>query len=92
MNKRALYESIMTQVAQVVKKELNENMEIKDSYAIYEKMKEQLGAETLLEDLVQVLSADELEENLRFIDKERDLGFFDEYDGIDDDEDDDDEL
>ena len=92
MNKRALYESIMTQVAQVVKKELNENMEIKDSYAIYEKMKEQLGAETLLEDLVQLLSADELEENLRFIDKERDLGFFDEYDGIDDDEDEDDEL
>ena len=89
MNKRALYESIMTQVAQVVKKELNENMEIKDSYAIYEKMKEQLGAETLLEDLVQVLSADELEENLRFIDKERDLGFFDEYDEIEDDEDDD---
>lgn len=89
MNKRALYESIMTQVAQVVKKELNENMEIKDSYAIYEKMKARLGAETLLEDLVQVLSADELEENLRFIDKERDLGFFDEYDGIDDDEDDD---
>ena len=89
MNKRALYESIMTQVAQVVKKELNENMEIKDSYAIYEKMKARLGAETLLEDLVQVLSADELEENLRFIDKERDLGFFDEYDGIDNDEDDD---
>jgi hypothetical protein len=64
-------------------------MEIKDSYAIYEKMKARLGAETLLEDLVQVLSADELEENLRFIDKERDLGFFNEYDGIDDDEDDD---
>lgn len=88
MNKKAIYESIMSQVAQVVKKELNENMEIKDSYAIYEKMKAQLGAETLLEDLVQVLSADELEENLRFIDKERDLGFFAEYDGVDDDEDD----
>ena len=45
MNKRALYESIMTQVAQVVKKELNENMEIKDSYAIYEKMKGEMGIE-----------------------------------------------
>lgn len=92
MNKKAIYESIMSQVAQVVKKQLNENMEHEDVWDIFEEMKEILGAEELVNELAQALSTDELEENLRFIDKNHDLGLFRVNDGFDDEDDDDFEL
>lgn len=92
MNKKAIYESIMSQVAQVVKKQLNENMEHEDVWDIFEEMKEMLGAEELVNELAQALSTDELEENLRFIDKNHDLGLFRVNNDIEDDEDDDFEL
>ena len=92
MNKKAIYESIMSQVAQVVKKRLNENMEHDEVWDIFEEMKEMLGAEELVNELAQALSTDELEENLRFIDKNHDLGLFRVNDGFDDEDDDDIEL
>ena len=92
MNKKAIYESIMSQVAQVVKKQLNENMEHEDVWDIFEEMKDLLGAEELVNELAQALSTDELEENLRFIDKNHDLGLFRVNDGFDDEDDDDIEL
>ena len=92
MNKKAIYESIMSQVAQVVKKQLNENMEHDEVWDIFEEMKEMLGAEELVNELAQALSTDELEENLRFIDKNYDLGLFRVNDGFDDEDDDDIEL
>lgn len=92
MNKKAIYESIMSQVAQVVKKQLNENMEHNEVWDIFEEMKEMLGAEELVNELAQALSTDELEENLRFIDKNHDLGLFRVNDGFDDEDDDDIEL
>lgn len=92
MNKKAIYESIMSQVAQVVKKQLNENMEHEEVWDIFEEMKEMLGAEELVNELAQALSTDELEENLRFIDKNHDLGLFRVNDGFDDEDDDDIEL
>ena len=39
-------------------------------------MKEIMGAENLLDELARALSTDELEENLRWIDKNQDLGIF----------------
>ena len=92
MNKKAIYESIMSQVAQVVKKQLNENMEHDEVWDIFEEMKEILRAEELVNELAQALSTDELEENLRFIDKNHDLGLFRVNDGFDDEDDDDIEL
>ena len=92
MNKKAIYESIMSQVAQVVKKQLNENMEHDEVWDIFEEMKEMLGAEELVNELAQALSTDELEENLRLIDKNHDLGLFRVNDGFDDEDDDDIEL
>ena len=92
MNKKAIYESIMSQVAQVVKKQLNENMEHDEVWDIFEEMKEMLGAEELVNELAQALSTDELEENLRFIDQNHDLGLFRVNDGFDDEDDDDIEL
>lgn len=92
MNKKAIYESIMSQVAQVVKKQLNENMEHDEVWDIFEEMKEMLGAEELVNELAQALSTDELEENLRFIDKNHDFGLFRVNDGFDDEDDDDIEL
>lgn len=92
MNKKAIYESIMSQVAQVVKKQLNENMEHDEVWDIFEEMKEMLGAEELVNELAQALSTDELEENLRFIDKNHDLGLFRVNNGFDDEDDDDIEL
>ena len=88
MNKKAIYESIMSQVAQVVKKQLNENMEHDEVWDIFEEMKEMLGAEELVNELAQALSTDELEENLRFIDKNHDLGLFRVNAGFDDEDDD----
>lgn len=39
-------------------------------------MKEIMGAENLLDELARALSTDELEENLRWVDKNHDLGIF----------------
>lgn len=76
MNKKALYESIMSQVSKVVKKELNERYDSNEIWNIFEEMKEIMGAENLLDELARALSTDELEENLRWIDKNQDLGIF----------------
>ena len=76
MNKKALYESIMSQVSKVVKKELNERLDSDVIWQIFEKMKEIMGAENLLDELARALSTDELEENLRWVDKNYDLGIF----------------
>ena len=76
MNKKAIYESIMSQVSDIVKHKLNENMESSEVWDIFEEMKELLGEEELLNELAQALSTDELEENLRWIDKNHDLGLF----------------
>lgn len=76
MNKKALYESIMSQVSKVVKKELNERLDSDIIWDIFEKMKEIMGAENLLDELARALSTDELEENLRWVDKNHDLGIF----------------
>jgi hypothetical protein len=51
-------------------------MESSDVWDIFEEMKELLGEEELLNELAQALSTDELEENLRWIDKNHDLGLF----------------
>ena len=67
-------------------------MEHEDVWDIFEEMKEMLGAEELVNELAQALSTDELEENLRFIDKNHDLGLFRVNNDIEDDEDDDFEL
>lgn len=76
MNKKALYESIMSQVSKVVKKELNEKYDSNEIWNIFEDMKEIMGAENLLDELARALSTDELEENLRWVDKNHDLGIF----------------
>ena len=76
MNKKALYESIMSQVSKVVKKELNEKYDSNEIWDIFEDMKEIMGAENLLDELARALSTDELEENLRWVDKNHDLGIF----------------
>ena len=76
MNKKALYESIMSQVSKAVKKELNERYEANEIWNIFEEMKEIMGAENLLDELARALSTDELEENLRWVDKNHDLGIF----------------
>ena len=76
MNKKALYESIMSQVSKVVKKELNERYDSNEIWNIFEEMKEIMGAENLLDELARALSTDELEENLRWVDKNQDLGIF----------------
>ena len=61
MNKKALYESIMSQVSKVVKKELNEKYDSNEIWDIFEDMKEIMGAENLLDELARALSTDELE-------------------------------
>ena len=57
MNKKAIYESIMSQVAQVVKKQLNENMEYDEVWDIFEEMKEMLGAEEPVFEVILVHSS-----------------------------------
>ena len=42
---------------------------------MYETLKEELGAEVLLEDLYQALSTDELEENFEYIARVREIEF-----------------
>ncbi len=55
---------------------IREGMSKEKLYDIVDKMKEAIDAETLLDDLCQALDADELEDNLRFIDRTRDLNLF----------------
>ena len=52
------------------------NMDINELWAKYEEMKEMMGAESLLDELMQALSADEIEENLEWISDQNDLGVF----------------
>ena len=49
--------------------------DINELYAKYETLKEMVGADTLLETLVQGMSSDELQENLEFACKEYDEDF-----------------
>ena len=51
-------------------------MDISVLYDKYEQMKDLMGADALLEELVQGMSSEELEENLRWVDKNNDLDFF----------------
>lgn len=51
-------------------------MDVNELYEIFNKMRDEIGAEVLLEDLFQALSSDEIEENLRYIDRVRDLNLF----------------
>ena len=55
---------------------IKESMSKEKLYDIVDKMKEELDPETLLDDLCQAMDADELEDNLRFIDRTRDLNLF----------------
>ena len=47
-------------------------------YVILQGMAETLGTIELLDELFSALSADEVEANLRFIDRNNDLGMFEE--------------
>lgn len=49
--------------------------DINELYAKYETLKEMVGADTLLETLVQGMSSNELQENLEFACKEYDEDF-----------------
>ena len=51
-------------------------MEAVDVWIKFEEIKEILGAEELLECIVQALSTDELEENLWYIDRTQYLNIF----------------
>ena len=51
-------------------------MEAVDVWIKFEEIKEVLGPDELLECLVRALSTDELEDNLRFIDRTQDLNIF----------------
>ena len=51
-------------------------MQKDELYTIVEKMTEQLGSETLLENLVMAMSYDELKANLEYIDRMHDLENF----------------
>lgn len=42
----------------------------------YEQMKELMGAEHLMDELMRALSADEMKENLEYIDRHHELGVF----------------
>lgn len=49
--------------------------DINELYAKYENLRDRVGAETLLETLVQGMSSDELQTNLEFACKEYDEDF-----------------
>lgn len=51
-------------------------MEHTEVWIKFEEIKEILGADELLECIAQALSTDELEENLRYIDRTQDLKIF----------------
>lgn len=68
-SKKAIYESIVSKMSKI-----NESAET--IHDVYENMKELMGADALLEELVQSLSNDELEEHLRWIAKMNDIDVF----------------
>lgn len=49
--------------------------DINELYSKYENLRDKVGAETLLETLIQGMSSDELQENLEFACKEYDEDF-----------------
>lgn len=49
------------------------NNEIKSTYEKAEELKEKLGAEYLLEELMKALTDDELKENIEYIAKNHDI-------------------
>lgn len=51
-------------------------MEFQEVWMKLEVMKERMGSEELLDALCQALTTDELEDNLRYIDKSHDLEIF----------------
>lgn len=51
-------------------------MEYQELWTKFEIMKDRLGSDELLECIAQALSIDELEENLRYIDRTQDLDIF----------------
>ena len=54
-------------------KQVNEKLSSDQVWKAFEQMKDAMGAESLLDELAQALSTDQLEENLRFIDRNNDL-------------------
>lgn len=54
-------------------KQVNERLSSEQIWDAFEKMKDAIGAEALLNELAQALSIDELESNLKFIDKNNEL-------------------
>lgn len=54
-------------------KQVNERLSSDQVWKAFEQMKDAMGAESLLDELAQALSTDQLEENLRFIDRNNDL-------------------
>lgn len=54
-------------------KQVNERLSSEQIWDAFEKMKDAMGAEALLNELAQALSVDELESNLKFIDKNNEL-------------------
>jgi len=54
-------------------KQVNERLSSDQVWKAFEQMKDAMGAESLLDELAQALSVDQLEENLRFIDRNNDL-------------------
>lgn len=53
-------------------------MKRKELYEIMENMEEQIGTKALLDSLFSALSTDEVQENLKYIDRMNDLGNFKE--------------
>jgi hypothetical protein len=51
-------------------------MDNEQLYLIFNKIRDEIGAETLLEDLFQALSSKEIEENLQDCDSVRHLNLF----------------
>ena len=53
-----------------------EHLDNKALWSKFDEIKDALGADSLLDALAQALSTDDLEENLRYIDRVHDLGIF----------------
>ena len=69
-SKKAIYESMVSKMSKI-----NESADM-TIHDVQENMKELMGADALLEELVQSLSNDELEEHLRWIAKMNDIDVF----------------
>lgn len=51
-------------------------MDREELYCIFDEMNELMGAENLLDALIRAMSSDEIESNLRYIDRVYELGLF----------------